>query len=194
MKILLFILIISFDCILNSQTNLIDPESGLKVVDTCQLMYNMANMQKIEGTNHSIPYVVANEIMININEIDEKKVNTLYIPKCPKSFELYGNLAALGIIHIKTRQKFEVVKVAELMKKKRIKKYHEPILFALNGYMFSDTSLAISKKAITKVESVKIPSIQKGGFTICFSIWTLTNKEIKQNMAMPKLCRGIRVQ
>jgi hypothetical protein len=68
------------------------------------------------------------------------------------------------------------------------------IIYALNGFVFTDTTLLFSKNAITKVDIIENPSIinlETTKNTTCISIWTITDNELKEDASMPKLCRGV---
>jgi hypothetical protein len=163
--------------------------------DTCFHLQNDANFKTIKGTNHSIPLKLANGIIIRIEELNTKLLDSIYVLKCPQSFEKYGNLGTLGVIYLKTKQKFKTIDVLKIMKSNtRHTNKSNNIIYALNGFVFTDTTLLFSKKAITKVDIIENPSIlnfETTKNTTCISIWTITDEELKKDASIPKLCRGV---
>jgi hypothetical protein len=172
-----------------SQNNLI-PQ-----FDSCYQMQYDSNFTVIEGTNHSIPLMIANGIVIRNDELNIKILDSIYVLKCPQSFEKYGNLGTLGVIYLKTKQKFKTIDVLKIKKSNtRHTNKSDIIIYALNGFVFTDTTLLFSKKAITKVDIIENPSIlnfETTKNTTCISIWTITDEELKKDASIPKLCRGI---
>jgi hypothetical protein len=163
--------------------------------DTCFHLQNDANFKTIKGTNHSIPLKLANGIIIRIEELNTKMLDSIYVLKCPQSFEKYGNLGTLGVIYLKANQKFKTIDVLKIKKSNtRHTKKSNRIIYALNGFVFTDTTLLFSKKAIIKVDIINNPSIlnvETTKNTTCINIWTITNKELKEDASMPKLCRDV---
>lgn len=179
-----------------AQTNLRDTSNGLRISypDTCIKLQKQATLKTLPGTNHSRPLIIANGIIIRGEEIEEKLVDTIYVIKCPQTFDKFGNIGSLGVIYLDTKQTFDTVQISNVARVNQSHGSRQKIIYAINGYLFADTGLALSRKAIKKVDilkgyKLKLPDINEE--VICVSIWTITRKEIKEDNSMPKPCRGV---
>ena len=162
--------------------------------DTCILLQKRASQKILPGTNHSRPLVVADGMIIRGDEIKEKLVDTIFVIKCPQSFERFGNIGALGVIYLETKQEFDTVSITRVATIRQSHGVAQKTIYAINGYLFADTTLKLSKKAVKKVEVFKNFSadfLDINEHVTCVSIWTLTNKEIKDDNSVPKPCRGV---
>jgi hypothetical protein len=162
------------------QTNWRDTTRRLS--DSCINLQNEASKKILPGTNHSMPLIVANGIIISGDEIKKKLVDSIFIIKCPESFERFGNIGALGVIYLNTKQKFETINITSVVTINQSHGARQKIIYAINGYLFADTILRISKNAIKKVEilkDLKVDSLDTNSEVTCISIWTLTKKEIR---------------
>jgi hypothetical protein len=160
----------------------------LVVYDSCSQLQKQAQLNRLPRSDHSRPLVIANGIIVSIDEINEKLIDTIYIIKCPQSFQKFGNIGAHGVIFIGSRQVFNANPIRELARRKEGKK----AVYAVNGYLFADPDLRISGKAVKGLKTVhnyQLPGTSE--LVSCFSIWTITKKEIRNDRAMPKLCRGV---
>lgn len=119
-------------------------------------------------------------------------IDFIFIIKCPQSFEKFGDAGSMGVIAITTKQKFKTVTIGELAKQEEMESDRRQISYALNGYLITDTSQRISLKAIKRIDMINRKVAGEGNnATTCFSIWTITRKEIRQYNNRPKLCRGV---
>ncbi|MEO6452526.1 MAG: hypothetical protein ABIN97_00530 [Ginsengibacter sp.] len=178
------------------QTNWRDTSNGLRISypDTCVKLQKQANLKILPGTNHSRPLIIANGIIIRGEEVKEKLVDTIYIIKCPQSFEKFGNIGSLGVIYLETTQTFDPVPISNVAAIKQSHGSRQKIIYAINGYLFADTGLTLSRKAIKKVDILKGYKLQlpdTNEEVTCISIWTITRKEIKDDNSLPKPCRGV---
>jgi hypothetical protein len=180
----------------SGQTNWRDTTNGLGIAyfDTCINLQNQANLNKLPKTNHSRPLIIANGILIIGDEIEEKLVDTIYVIKCPQSFEKFGNIGALGIVYLNTGQTFDTVRISNIVRTKQSHGSEQKLVYAVNGYLFADPNLYISRKAIKKVDifkGYKLNSVTPDEAVTCISIWTITKREIKDDNLIPKPCRGV---
>jgi hypothetical protein len=178
------------------QTNWRDTSSGLNILhsDTCVKLQHQANLNKLHKTNHSRPLVIANGTIIRGEEINEKQVDTIYIIKCPQSVEKFGNIGALGVIYLDTKQTFDTVRISNLATIKQSHGAPQKTVYAVNGYLFAHPSLTISRRAIKKVDILRnyeLNTSNSDEAVTCISIWTITKKEIKDDNAIPNPCRGV---
>jgi hypothetical protein len=178
------------------QTNWRDTSIGLRIFypDTCVKLQKQAGLKILPGTNHSRPLIIANGIIIRGEEIKEKLVDTIYVIKCPQSVEKFGNIGSLGVIYLDTRQTFDTVLISNVVTIKQSHGSRQKIVYAINGYLFADRGLALSRKAIKKVDILKDYKLQLSATKVevtCVSIWTITVKEIKNDNLIPKPCRGV---
>jgi hypothetical protein len=148
----------------------------------------------LPGTNHSRPLIIANGIIVRGEEIKKNLVDTIYVIKCPQSFEKFGNVGSLGAIYLNTRQTFDTVKISNIATIELSHGSSQKIIYAINGYLFADTGFTLSRKAIKKVDILKGYKLQlqdTNEEVTCISIWTITDKEIKNDNSIPKPCRGV---
>lgn len=159
--------------------------------DTCYKLQKQADLKKIPGTNHSWPLIMANGIIIRGKEINKNLIDSIYFINGPQSFEKFGNIGSPGVIYLDTRQKFDALQISQIAKESHGIKQN--IIYAINGYLFADSTLKLSRKAIKKVEILKdykLSSTDNNQVVTCISIWTITKKEIKKDNSL-KLCRGV---
>jgi hypothetical protein len=198
MRYTFLVVLISFFNISYGQSKLINSTSTVPIgnIDTCLKLVNQGNLRKLKDIKHSIPIIIANDIIVNINEIKAKLIDTMSIIRCPQSFEKWGNLGTLGIIQIGTKQKFKTIKVTKILEENHVDAKNPNVFYALNGYLFTDKNLSISKNAIVKIDIIKNPFFEDSTTNknaTCINIWTITEKEKKENESLPKLCRGVGV-
>jgi hypothetical protein len=162
--------------------------------DSCALYHQLAQHKIIPGTNHSIPLIIANGIVIRPEDLSEHLIDSIYMIKCPESFHSYGNIAAAGVLYLKTKQSFESVRITSLVKIRQSHASEQKIIYAVNGYLFADESLMLSRRAIKKIDIMKNYRLPPAGINeevTVINIWTLTRREIKRLNDIPKPCRGI---
>jgi len=147
------------------------------------------NLQRIAGTEHSSPIFLANGVVVRGQELDTNLVESISIMKCPQSIRDYGILGINGVILIRTKQIFEVTSLQiEVEKSGRTK---SKIVYALNGFIITDTLLKISKAAILEINIISKSKINLSdrykGYS-CINVWTLNRDE---RLVISPLCRGI---
>jgi hypothetical protein len=190
------ILSLAFSNIIWGQNNWHDTSRGLQIQypDTCNKLKGQSDSKKIPGADYSRPLILANGIVIRGDEIQEKLVDTIFVIKCPQSFAKFGDLGALGVISIDTKQNFESVVVTKIASIKKSHSANSKLVYSLNGYLFTDTTLKISTKAVKRVDFInnfKLANFATDDNTTCISIWTITKKEMKDDNSIPKPCRGV---
>jgi hypothetical protein len=137
----------------------------------------------IKGTENSRPLIVANGLIICMKELDEKKIDTTaatIVMECKDAYAKFGNLAARGVISLKTKQIFETISVKELRESKKIKTTGHQTMLAINGFITNDYSLVISRNAIDKIDvllKVVIGDKVIDPNIAVVNIWTNTKKE-----------------
>jgi hypothetical protein len=154
--------------------------------DTCIKIANEIPANSISGTKHSNPLYIANDVVICGEQLDTTLLVSVDVLKCPKAFYRFNYAGVNGAIIIKTRQEFKTVTVTSIRDEKYIK---GNVIYALNGYYLTDTTLKISIDAIREIEINKT-KVYKGinPRPTIINIWTLTKKE---RQPMSGLCRGI---
>ena len=136
----------------------------------------------------------ANNTVIGNNEINTKLIDSIGVMKYPEALKKWGNLASIGVILIKTKQTFKTLTISDLAKKYLLNTGNFNVIYALNGYFFTDSTLKISEKAIIRVEIIKnlrIDNTDTSNRFTCMNIWTATKEDIKRDESIPKLCRGV---
>ena len=156
--------------------------------DTCIKIANGIPKNYVGKQIHSNPLIVANGIVIRGQELDTTLLQDISLLKCPDAFNEFGYAGANGALIIKTKQSFKTVTAFSTRQKKSIE---GNVVYALNGFLLSDTTILISKKAITNIQILSIDSKTNNDEKVtCINIWTMTKKDRKPLAA---LCRGIRV-
>jgi len=160
-------------------------------IESCAELTKKANLERVIGTRHSSPLFLANGIVVRVDEIDSSLLEGVSVLKCPQSIEAFGNLGINGVVLIKTKQVFETTKPQIEIRKSHGTKSR--IIYALNGFILTDTTLKISKAAIREVNIISNSRIDYGnryrGYT-CVNVWTLTKDE---RIPMSALCRGVKI-
>lgn len=154
--------------------------------DTCTKIANEIPFNSVSGTKHSNPLIIANGIVVSGKQLDTTLIQNISILKCPEAFYKFNYAGVNGAIIIQTKQEFKTVTPNSIRDKKAIE---GQVVYALNGYYLTDTSLQISSKAIKSIDIF----ITKGASGInqsptVINIWTLTKKE---RQPLPALCRGV---
>jgi len=165
------------------QTNWRDKQES---TDTCIKIANGIPSNSVSGTKHSNPLYIANDIAIRGEQLDTSLIESINVLKCPEAFYRFNYAGINGAIIIKTKQGFKTVTPVSIRNKKSIK---GKVIYALNGYYLTDSTLRISVNAIKEIDIHKTKGSGEinPGRTI-LNVWTLTKKERKQ---MSTLCRGI---
>jgi hypothetical protein len=152
-----------------------------RLSDTCKNLQKGSMEKTLPGTNHSMFLIIANGIVISGDEIKKKRIDSISVIKCPQSFTLFGNIGAFGVLKLKTRQKFDTVRITNVVNIEQSHSAQQKVVYAINGYLFADTTLSLSKKAVKRVEilkNFKHKSLNGEEF-ICVSIWTMKEKKKK---------------
>lgn len=154
--------------------------------DTCMKIANEIPFNSVSGTKHSNPLIIANGIVVSGKQLDTTLVQNISILKCPEAFYKFNYAGVNGAILIQTKQEFKTVTPTSIRDKKSIE---GQVIYALNGYYLTDSTLQISIKAIKGIDIF----ITKGSSGInpsptVINIWTLTKKE---RQPMSALCRGV---
>ena len=156
--------------------------------DTCSKIANQISFNSISGTKHSNPLYIANDIVVRGQELDTTLLENISVLKCPDAFYRFYYAGINGAIVIKTKQEFKTVTPILIRDKKSIK---GEIIYALNGYYLTDSTLKISTKAIKEIEFfITKKSRGMNPSPTVINIWTLTKKEREP---MSALCRGVRI-
>jgi len=118
--------------------------------------------------------------------LDTTLLQNISVLKCPEAFYKFNYAGVNGAILIQTKQKFKTVTPISIRESKSVR---GQVIYALNGYYLTDSTLEISVKAIKGVDIF----ITKGSSGInpsptVINIWTLTKKERQPTTA---LCRGV---
>lgn len=154
--------------------------------DTCIKIANEISSNSVSGTKHSNPLIIANGIVVRGQQLDTTLLQNISILKCPEAFYKFNYAGVNGAILIQTKQEFKTVTPISIRDKKSIE---GQVIYALNGYYLTDSTLQISIKAIKGIDIF----ITKGSSGInpsptVINIWTLTKKE---RQPMSALCRGV---
>jgi len=154
--------------------------------DTCIKIANQIAYNSVSGTKHSNPLYIANGIVVRGQQLDTTLLQNISVLKCPEAFYKFNYAGVNGAILIQTKQKFKTVTPISIRESKSVR---GQVIYALNGYYLTDSTLEISVKAIKGVDIF----ITKGSSGInpsptVINIWTLTKKERKPTTA---LCRGV---
>jgi hypothetical protein len=157
-------------------------------IDTCIQIANQIANNSVNGTKHSNPLYIANGIVIRGQQLDTTLLENISVLKCPDAFYKFNYAGVNGAILIQTKQEFKTVTPISIRDKKGIE---GKVIFALNGYYLTDTTLLISNKAIKEIEILSTKSVDNiNSNQTLINIWTLTKKERKP---MPALCRGVTI-
>lgn len=146
--------------------------------DSCHKLWQNAERQRVSWQMSRAAVILANNIIVRANEIDQQSVDSFIFVRCPQSFEKLGNLGANGIFYFYTKQNF---KASTLEKLSRVKRRHRKnVIYALNGYLFAAPTLMMSKKAVKRIEVIKNFKTDSTGTQTgmtCINIWTVTEEE-----------------
>lgn len=180
------------------QTNRRDTTTGIRIAypDSLIKLEKKSIPKILPGTNHSRSLIIANGIIIRGEEIMDNLLDSIYFIKVPESVEKFGNVGALGVIFINTRQRFDTVQISKVATIRQSHRSNQKVIYAINGYLFADTGIVLSRKAIKKVDILKGYKLQLADINeevTCINIWTITKREIKVDNLMPKPCRGVGV-
>jgi hypothetical protein len=168
-------------------------QTGLVLPGTGTDRQLQKNVQTLRGADHLQPLFIANGAIIGGNEIKIKLVDTIYVFKGAESYEKYGGIGANGVVCIGTRQAFDTISISNLADDWYFKNENRRTVYAVNGYLFADPNLSISRKAIRRVNVFKRYRLDASDEIVtCISIWTISKKQIRKDSKMPKLCRGVR--
>jgi hypothetical protein len=150
-----------------------------------------ADLERVIGTRHSSPLFLANGIVVRVDEVDSALLESVSVLRCPQSIETFRNLGINGVVLIKTKQVFETTTPQIEIRKSHGTKSR--VIYALNGFILTDTALKISKSSIREIDIVSNSRIDYAnlyrGYT-CVNVWTLTKDE---RIPMSVLCRGVKI-
>jgi hypothetical protein len=154
--------------------------------DTCIKIANQISYNSVSGAKHCNPLYIANGIVVRGPQLDTTLLQNISILKCPEAFYKFSYAGINGAILIQTKQEFKTVTPVSIRDKKSIE---GQVIYALNGYYLTDSTLLISIGAIKGIDIF----ITKGSRSInpsatVINIWTLTKKE---RQPMSGLCRGV---
>jgi len=179
---IILIFLFSFT-ILFGQTN--ERDNNLPA-DTCLKISKQVQYNSISGTRHSNPLIIANDIVVRGQELDTTLIESISVLKCPEAFYKYHYAGVNGAIICKIKQKFKTVTPISIAKKKSIK---GKVIYALNDFYLTDSTLQISVKAIKLIEIINTKGISGiNPNSTVINIWTLTEEERKP---LPVNCRGV---
>ena len=156
--------------------------------DTCTKIANQISYNSVSGTKHSNPLIIANGIVVREQQLDTTLVQHISVLKCPEAFYKFRYAGVNGAIIVQTKEKFKTVTPISIRNKKEIE---GKVIFAINGYYLTDTTLLISSKAIKEIEIFSTKGVDDININqTLINIWTLSKKE---RQPMPALCRGVRI-
>jgi hypothetical protein len=182
MRHLLTISLLFFLTTLFAQVN----RDSILSIDTCLKIENQISYNSVSGKKCSDALFIANGIVVREQQLDTALLENISILKCPEDFYRFNYAGVNGVILIQTKQDFKTLTPISIRNKKNIK---GKVIYALNGYYFTDSTLQFSIKAIKGIDIfiMKGPSCINPNPTV-INIWTLTKKE---RQPMSALCRGV---
>ena len=135
---------------------------------------------------YDAPLFLYNGIVINsleFSNLNLKLMSEITVIKYPESFSIFGYVGVNGLILLKGKQKIKFTTLKEI-RSKEINLGNENFIYALNGYIISDSSFKISKKSVVEIEILNSGS-EKGlnkkykNYN-CINVWTLNKAERKE--------------
>lgn len=130
----------------------------------------------IGEAKHGQSLVLANNIIIRMDQLNVRLLDSVSILRWPDMSSLYGDAAENGIIFLKTRQKFATISIGNVPIPNASQAMGEK-KFILNGYLINNLSIKISRSAIKKVEVLNVAGSPDNQPASYISIWTLTEEE-----------------
>ena len=149
--------------------------------NTNSLKENYISLQKNDA-----PLLLYNSIILNTEELSSlnlKEISESKVIKCPESISFFGYVGINGLIFLTGNQKFKFTTLKEI-KSKQANGIADNFIYALNGYIITDSTIKISKKSVVEIEVLQSGK-EKGlnqkykNFT-CLNVWTLTKEERKE--------------
>lgn len=151
----------------------------------CDEYFKSVKVHAIKGTKHCRSIAIANDVVIRIEEINPDLLEHVDILKCSDAYKAYGAIGTNGVIIEKTKQTFDFIVPALIDFKKKAAYLEKKKIYFLNGFLITNDSLRISKKAIVRTDvlaSKNYANIIDGSSTILVNIWTLTKKEERMSL------------
>ena len=148
--------------------------------DTVDILRKQAEAHSLVGTIYCRTLSIANNTIVNLDEIDPDLAYDYSLLQAPASCKKYGYMGVGGTIEITTKQKFNKILL------KQIKNVEYPdlngkIIYAINGFLVKDADLAISSASLVETELITInedPLLNSEYFnSICICIWTITKEQ-----------------
>lgn len=136
------------------------------------LFSDSCNYHNLKAGSSSIgynPLYVANGTVVSSAELDSTLITDITVIQCPESSRKFSYIAAGGAVVINTRQTFITTTPKFISDSKNIV---GKTVYAVNGCLLGDSTLKISKNAITKID---IYSVIENGFNneTRINIWTI---------------------
>jgi hypothetical protein len=153
--------------------------------DTCSKIEQSSGILYVGKKQHQQPLFIANGIVAGGGQyLDASLIDTIYVLRCPEAFYQYSYAGVNGVVVMQTRQVFETVPLTSIRKKMRVE---GPVIYAINGYPLTDSTLYISTKAVEEIEGIASKGIVGSDrSTAVINIWTLSKKE-RKSVRLPLL-------
>ena len=155
----------------------------------CDGYFKSVKVHKIKGTMHCRSITIANGVVVRTEESSGNLLTHIDVIKCPDSYKTYGDIGTNGVIVEDTRQTFDFITPSHVAIKNASSYDNKKRIYFLNGFLITNDSLKISKKAIKRIEVLNpkyYKETQNSDNAVLVNIWTLTRKEVRKSL---KTCR-----
>ena len=151
--------------------------------DTCSRNTITIAENLISSEKNDAPLFLYNGIILGSKEVsslNQKQISDVKVIRCPESYRYFGYVGINGLIFIKGNQKFKYTTLKKI-KSQVVNEMTGNFIYALNGYIITDSTIMISSKSVNEIEVIQSGK-EKGlnkkykNFT-CLNVWTLTKDE-----------------
>jgi hypothetical protein len=130
----------------------------------------------VNATRHNRPLIVANGVIIRFQQLDTTLIKNISALTYNEGFIRFYYAGSNGVISIETKQKFKTVTLFSIRDRKDIE---GDVIYAINGYYTTDSTLKISTKAIRQIQIFDQNDNAINASSTVINIWTLKRKERK---------------
>ncbi|OQP46817.1 hypothetical protein A4H97_04650 [Niastella yeongjuensis] len=151
----------------------------------CDEYFKSVKSHTIKGTKHCRSILIANGVVIRTEEVNASLLRHVDVIKCPDAYKTYGDIGTNGVIVEETKQTFDFIIPSQVDYKRKSDYLNKNKTYFLNGYLITNDSLRISKKAIVRTEVLTAKSYSNGfdnDSIVIINIWTLTKKEVRKSL------------
>jgi len=157
------------------------PGSGkINLKDTIAILKKQAEAHSLPGTIFCRTLSIANNMIVNLDQIDTDPIKDISVLQGPESFKKYYYLGMNGTIEIQTKQKLNRISLDKIREEK-YPQLEGKIIYAIDVFFVKDADLGISTTSLIETELIKIdeaPLLNSEYFnSTCICIWTTTKEQ-----------------